>query len=122
MELGLRGKTAVVTGASKGIGLAIARGLAAEGVHLAIAARGREALERAARELADAHGVRAEQRARAEGRDLAAIETAQARGIPLGRIGEPEEVANVAVFLVSDAASFVHGAIIPVEGGATMAI
>jgi NAD(P)-dependent dehydrogenase (short-subunit alcohol dehydrogenase family) len=60
MDLGLRGRTAVVTGASKGIGLAIAEGLAAEGVHLAIAARGREALEQAARRLADTHGVRVE--------------------------------------------------------------
>jgi 3-oxoacyl-[acyl-carrier protein] reductase len=39
MELGLKGKVAVITGASAGIGRAIALGLAAEGVHLAICAR-----------------------------------------------------------------------------------
>lgn len=39
MELGLRDKVAVVTGASKGIGLAIAQGLASEGVRVAAAAR-----------------------------------------------------------------------------------
>jgi 3-oxoacyl-[acyl-carrier protein] reductase len=39
MDLGLKGKACVVTGASKGIGLAIARGLAAEGAHVAICAR-----------------------------------------------------------------------------------
>lgn len=262
MELGLRGKTAVVTGGSKGIGLATARALAAEGVSLAIAARGREALERAAREIADAHGVQvepyavdlsdaggvrglgdfaverlgrvdilvnnagaipagtidslddetwreayelklwgyirltrallagmrqrrsgaivniignagrqpsagyiaggpanaalmnftkglaaavgpegirvnainpgpilterlraqAERRARDSGRDVAEVEAQQAHGIPLGRVGLPEEVASVAVFLASDAASFVHGAIIPVEGGATVGV
>jgi 3-oxoacyl-[acyl-carrier protein] reductase len=262
MELGLRGKSAVVTGASKGIGLAIARALAVEGVNLAIAARGREELERVARELADAHGVQvepyaadlsseeavrglaefslsrlkqvdilvnnagaipagtinsvdddtwrraydlklwgyirlaraltpgmrerrsgavlniignagrqpsagyiaggpanaalmnftkglaaevgpdgvrvnainpgpirtdrirqmAEQRAKAEGIEVSTALASQARGIPLGRIGEPEEVATVAVFLVSDAASYVHGAIVPVEGGATSGI
>jgi NAD(P)-dependent dehydrogenase (short-subunit alcohol dehydrogenase family) len=35
----------------------------------------------------------------------------------LGRAGQPAEVAEVAVFLASDRASFVNGAIIPVDGG-----
>lgn len=35
----------------------------------------------------------------------------------LGRAGQPQEVAEVAVFLVSDRASFVSGAVIPVAGG-----
>lgn len=53
MELGLRGKCAVVTGGSKGIGRAIALALAEEGANVAICARGEEALrdtERALRE------------------------------------------------------------------------
>ena len=49
MELGLRGKSAIVTGASRGIGLAIAQGLAAEGCHVAISARTTEPLHAAAR-------------------------------------------------------------------------
>jgi 3-oxoacyl-[acyl-carrier protein] reductase len=65
MELGLRGKRALVTGASKGIGLAVARALAAEGCHLDIAGRGvasleeaRDALHRAAPEIdIRIHGV-----------------------------------------------------------------
>ena len=262
MELGLRGKTAVVTGASKGIGLAIARALAAEGVDLAIAARSADALERHSRELADAHGVRCEpypadlgtsegvtglasfalsrlgrvdilvnnagaipggtllglneevwrnayelklwgyvrlakalaphmiergsgtilniignagrqpsagyiaggianaglmnftkgladdlgpkgirvnainpgpirtdrirelneQRAKDSGLSIAEIEAAQGRSLPLRRIGDPEEVATAAVFLVSDAASYIHGVILPVEGGGTVGI
>ena len=58
MELGLHGKHAIVTGGSKGIGKAIARELAREGVDLAIVARSREPLERAARELAAETGRR----------------------------------------------------------------
>jgi NAD(P)-dependent dehydrogenase (short-subunit alcohol dehydrogenase family) len=38
---------------------------------------------------------------------------------PLGRVGEPEEVASAALFLVSDAASFITGVNLPVDGGLT---
>jgi NAD(P)-dependent dehydrogenase (short-subunit alcohol dehydrogenase family) len=38
-------------------------------------------------------------------------------GIPLGRFGEPEDVAKAAVFLASDAASFITGHLLPVDGG-----
>jgi 3-oxoacyl-[acyl-carrier protein] reductase len=56
MDLQLRNKTALVTGASTGIGRAIAKLLAAEGVRLAIAARRRALLEEVAKEIADAGG------------------------------------------------------------------
>jgi NAD(P)-dependent dehydrogenase (short-subunit alcohol dehydrogenase family) len=37
----------------------------------------------------------------------------------LGRIGQPREIAEMVVFLLSDRASYVNGAAIPVDGGAT---
>ena len=58
MDLELEGKTAIVTGGSRGIGKAIARELAIEGVDVAIVARGREALEATASELARETGRR----------------------------------------------------------------
>lgn len=51
MDLRLRGKTAVVTGASRGLGRAIAESLAAEGCNLVICARGADGLKQAADEL-----------------------------------------------------------------------
>jgi NAD(P)-dependent dehydrogenase (short-subunit alcohol dehydrogenase family) len=57
VDLGLQGKVAVVTGGSSGIGLAVAEGLAAEGVHLVLAARGAERLEQEATRLRAAHGT-----------------------------------------------------------------
>lgn len=56
MDLKLQGKTALVTGASEGIGKAIALGLAREGVDVAICARRAENLEAAAKEIAAATG------------------------------------------------------------------
>lgn len=50
MDLGLTGRTALVTGASAGIGRGIAKALAAEGVRLAVTARRRDKLEALARE------------------------------------------------------------------------
>ena len=58
MELGLKGRTALVTGASKGIGKAIARGLAEEGANVVLLARTAADLEKVAEEISAATQVR----------------------------------------------------------------
>ena len=50
---------------------------------------------------------------------LAVLEEYMNQNIPLKRVAEPEEIARVALFLASDEASYVTGAIIPVDGGWT---
>jgi 3-oxoacyl-[acyl-carrier protein] reductase len=39
--------------------------------------------------------------------------------VPLGRLGDPAEIAAVACFLASDRAGYVTGAVVPVDGGLT---
>ncbi|TDT96055.1 short-subunit dehydrogenase [Streptomyces sp. 846.5] len=58
MDLQLAGKRAVVTGASRGIGFAVAQAMAAEGADVVLAARGKEALEEAAGRITGTGGGR----------------------------------------------------------------
>src|SRR5579872_2089233 len=58
MDMGIKGRTALVCAASKGLGRGCAMALAAEGVDLVITARGKEALEATAEEIRKATGVK----------------------------------------------------------------
>ena len=51
--------------------------------------------------------------------EAAELAAAEDDGIPIGRVGEPEDIAKTALFLAADVASFITGAQIVVDGGAT---
>ncbi|MHB0922962.1 MAG: SDR family oxidoreductase [Bellilinea sp.] len=57
-------------------------------------------------------------RAQAGGSSIKEEITQQSRDIPLGRFARPEEFGRVAAFLVSPAASYINGVMLPVDGGA----
>ena len=57
MDLGIKGKTALVLGASQGLGRAIAERLAAEGCNLVLSSRRKEALDELGASLSREHGI-----------------------------------------------------------------
>ncbi|MDH4190457.1 MAG: SDR family oxidoreductase [Betaproteobacteria bacterium] len=87
MDLGIRGKTALVCAASKGLGKGCAMALAREGANLVITARGAEALEATAAEIRKASGVQV--------RTVAGdITTAEGRAAALAACPEPDILVN----------------------------
>ncbi len=56
-------------------------------------------------------------RAKAKGISVDAYLAEQAKDIPLGRLGDPEELANAIVFLASERASYISGTVIAIDGG-----
>jgi 3-oxoacyl-[acyl-carrier protein] reductase len=85
MDLGLRGRIAVVGGGSSGLGRASAEALAAEGCDLLIWSRGADALATTARELSERHGVRVEHVA-ADATDPPAAEAVAGAALAMGSV------------------------------------
>ena len=61
----------------------------------------------------------ANDRAEKEGKSFDEIISAMGSDVPVGRIGRPEELADLAVFLASERASYITGTTIQVDGGLT---
>ena len=120
ISIDLSGDVAVVTGGGSGIGEAIARTLARAGAAVGFT-------ESVAREVGR-QGVRVN--AIAPGTtntpggsgfiEQAGGAEKLARAYPLGRIGEPQDIANAALFLISPLSSWMTGQVLSVSGGFTM--
>ena len=90
MDLGLKGKLAVITGGSVGIGLAVAEGFAAEGANVLITARGKERVEAEAARIAGTYGVTA----RGVASDVATAEGCNAVIAAAGEMGGADILIN----------------------------
>lgn len=133
----LEGKTAIITGASRGIGLAIARRLVSDGANVVITARITDALvggaskaallyltEQLAQELGPDIRVNAVAPAVVKTKFAAALyagrEAAIARSYPLKRLGHPDDIAGAVSFVLSDDAAWITGHTLTVDGGLTL--
>src|SRR5947208_989587 len=131
MDLGIRGKKAIVCASSKGLGKACAEFLAADGVDLVMVARGAETPEQTAAEIRPGPNVNvtaiatdiptpAGRHAAAKARNPSVddIRAHRSEENPAGRIGDPAEFGAACAFLCSVHAGFMTGQNILLDGGA----
>ncbi len=97
-----------------GLSKSLSNEIAKEGITVNVIAPGRIATER----LNHTDAANAERL----GKTVEEVRAASVAAIPMGRLGTPEELANVAVFLCSEKASYVTGQVIVVDGGAVKSL
>ena len=97
-----------------GLAKTLSRELASQGILVNVIAPGRIDTERIA-ELDQAN-------AQKSGKPVDEVRKASVGTIPLGRLGRPEELANLVVFLASEAGSYISGQAIMVDGAAGNAL
>jgi 3-oxoacyl-[acyl-carrier protein] reductase len=97
-----------------GLAKTLSRELAPDGILVNLIAPGRIQTERID-EIDRANAERS-------GRSVDDVKRSSVASIPLGRLGRPEELANLVVFLASEAASYITGQAIMVDGGAGTAL
>src|SRR5437870_2192819 len=130
MSRKLEGKIAIVTGGTSGIGLATAKRFASEGAHVIVTGRRQAELDAAVSAIGNATSIRVDTLSPGSTKtpglvNLAGPDAARQQGmldamaaqIPMGRVGDPDEIAKAAVFLASDDSSFVNGIELFVDGG-----